>query len=168
MSMRVWKHTLWHILGWGLGKKCLPIDSGIMGAYADIYRRLLDQKKPGAYLIKFWAWGIFVLLYCNRYNDTMVATSKGDIWKFSIIKPQFYSSNILFIYEFHNKISFLGHFEVIDFWPYIVAFKAAGPKFLWYTDLNFLVPKAFYIYQHVPTEFLSRSTNAFCPAPTLL
>ena len=23
-------------LGWGLGKKCLPIDSGIMGAYADL------------------------------------------------------------------------------------------------------------------------------------
>ena len=39
---------------------------------------------------------------------------------------------------------------------------------IWYTDHNFLVPKAFNMYQHVPTEFLSRSTNAFCPAPTLL
>ena len=61
-------------IGWGLGKKCLPIDSGIMGVYADIYRRLLDQKNPGAYFIKFWAQGIFVLLYCNHYNDSMVAT----------------------------------------------------------------------------------------------
>ena len=101
-------------LGWGLGKKCLPIDSGIMGAYADIYRRLLDQKDPGAYFIKIWAQGISVLLYYNRYNDSMVATSNGDIRKFSLIKPQHYCLNILFIYEFHNKTSFLGHFEVVD------------------------------------------------------
>ena len=67
------------ILGWGLGKKCLPIDTGIMGAYADIYRRLLDQKNPGAYFIKFWAQGIFVLLYYNLYNDSIFATSKGDV-----------------------------------------------------------------------------------------
>ena len=26
---------------WGLGKRSLPIDLGILGAYADIYRRLV-------------------------------------------------------------------------------------------------------------------------------
>ena len=107
-----------------------------MGAYADIYRRLLVQKNLGACFIKYWARGIFVLLYCHCYNDSMVATSNGDIWKFSLIKPPFYCSNMLFIYEFHNKISSLGHFEVIDFWPYILAFKAAGPKILWNTAVT--------------------------------
>ena len=73
-------HKLRHVLlGWGLGKKRLPIDSGIMGAYADTYRRLLDQKNPCACFIKYWARGIFVLLYCHCYNDSMVATSNGDI-----------------------------------------------------------------------------------------
>ena len=76
-SVRVEKVALQGLdnaLGWVLGKKCLPIDSGIMGVYADIYRRLLGQKNPGSYFIKFWAQGIFVLLYCNYYNDSMVAT----------------------------------------------------------------------------------------------
>ena len=41
-------------LGRTEGKKCLPIDSGIRGAYADIYRRLLVKKISGDYFIKFW------------------------------------------------------------------------------------------------------------------
>ena len=32
------------LLGRTEGKKCSPIDSGILGAYADIYRRLLVKK----------------------------------------------------------------------------------------------------------------------------
>ena len=66
-------------LGWGLGKKRLPIDSGIMGAYADIYRRLLDQKNPGACFMKYWARGIFVLLYCNCYNDSTMTQLQMEI-----------------------------------------------------------------------------------------
>ena len=31
---------------------------------------------------------------------------------------------VLFICEFHNKILFLWHSEVIGFWPYLLAFKA--------------------------------------------
>ena len=42
-------------LGWVLDKKCLSIDSGILGAHADIYRRLLVPKTRGLYIIKFWA-----------------------------------------------------------------------------------------------------------------
>ena len=42
------------VLGRTEGKECLPIDSGIMGAYADMYRRLLVKRNPGAYFIKFW------------------------------------------------------------------------------------------------------------------
>ena len=41
-------------LGRTEGKKCSPIDSGILGAYADIYRRLLVRKNPGGYFINFW------------------------------------------------------------------------------------------------------------------
>ena len=157
------------VLGGRLGKKCLPIDSGLLWGNVDIYRRLLVKENPGAYNIKFWAPGIFVSLYCQHYNDSLAPTPKGHIWKFSLIMPKYCCPTILFIYEFHNKISFWGHSKAIGFWPYVLAFKAAGPKILWYTELNFLVPKAFYIYQlHVPTEFLSRSTNAFCSAPTLM
>ena len=43
-----------HILGWTEGKKSLSIDSGILGAYVDIYRRLLVRKNPGGYFINFW------------------------------------------------------------------------------------------------------------------
>ena len=32
-------------------KKCSPIDSGILGAYTDMYRRLLVKQNPGAYFI---------------------------------------------------------------------------------------------------------------------
>ena len=42
------------LLGRTEGKKCSPIDSGILGAYADMYRRLLVKQNQGAYFIKFW------------------------------------------------------------------------------------------------------------------
>ena len=56
------------IIGWGLGKKCLPIDCGILAEYADIYRRLLGQKNPGPYFIKLRAVADVVLWYYNHYN----------------------------------------------------------------------------------------------------
>ena len=42
------------LLGRTERKKCSPIDSGILGAYADIYRRLLVRKNPVGYFINFW------------------------------------------------------------------------------------------------------------------
>ena len=68
------RHTL---LGWALGKKCLPIDSGIMGAYAEIYRRLLEQKNLGPYFIIFWAPGIDALWYCKHYNGSFSQLQMG-------------------------------------------------------------------------------------------
>ena len=49
------RFTYGRAVGWGLGKKRLSIDSGILGAHADIYRRLLVPKNQGLYIIKFWA-----------------------------------------------------------------------------------------------------------------
>ena len=42
-------------LGWGEIKKCSPIDSGILWGHADIYKRLLSPKNPGACFIKLSA-----------------------------------------------------------------------------------------------------------------
>ena len=70
--------------------------------------------------------------------------------------------NFTIIFHFWAILSSL----IFDFkyWP----LRLLGQKFMILTDLNFLVPKAFYISQHVPPEFLSRSTNAFCSGPTLI
>ena len=68
------KFYLYGVLGRTEGKKCLPIDSGIMGAYADMYRRLLVKRNPGAYFIKFWPPLLVVFMYCKHYNGTSRAT----------------------------------------------------------------------------------------------
>ena len=39
-------------VGWGLGKKRLSIDSGILWGHADMYKSLLGQKNWGTYFIK--------------------------------------------------------------------------------------------------------------------
>ena len=45
---------------------------------------------------------------------------------------------MLFIYEFHNKSLFLGHSEMVDFWPYLLVFKAAVPEIFLNKVLDFL------------------------------
>ena len=52
---------------------------------------------------------------------------------------------MLSTYDIHNKISFWGRFGAIDFWPYVLAFKATAPKILGSKDLNFFQPKEFQI-----------------------
>ena len=66
-------------LGGRLGKKCLLIVSGLLWANVDIYRILLVKKNSCAYNIKFWAPGIFVLLYCKHYNDSLAPTPNGRL-----------------------------------------------------------------------------------------
>ena len=68
---------MYQALGWGLGKKCLPIDCGILVEYADIYRRLLGQKNPGPYFIKLSAMAIVVLWYYNHYNGSFAQLQMG-------------------------------------------------------------------------------------------
>ena len=54
--MGSWLFLIGHAaVGWGLGKKRLSIDSGILGAHADIYKRLMEPKNRGPYFIKLWA-----------------------------------------------------------------------------------------------------------------
>ena len=62
---------------WGLGKKSSPINSGLLWANVDIYRRLLVKKNPGRYYIKFWAPGIVVLWYYNHYNGSFSPLQMG-------------------------------------------------------------------------------------------
>ena len=45
---------------------------------------------------------------------------------------------MLFISEFHNKSSFWGHSEVVDFWPYLLVFKAVVPEIFLNKVLDFL------------------------------
>ena len=52
---------------------------------------------------------------------------------------------MLFIYEFHNKSLFLGHSEMVDFWPYLMVFKAAVPEIFLYKVLDFFGLEVFYI-----------------------
>ena len=63
-------------------KKCSPIDSGILGAHADIYRRLLGQKNPGPYFIKLRSRGIVVLWYYKHYNGSFSQLQMGISEKF--------------------------------------------------------------------------------------
>ena len=64
-------------VGWTEEKKCSPIDSGILGAHADIYRRLLGQKNPGPYFIKLRSRGIVVLWYYKHYNGSFSQLQMG-------------------------------------------------------------------------------------------
>ena len=64
-------------LGGAEEKKCSPIDSGILGAHADIYRRLLGQKNPGPYFIKLRAVADVVLWYYNHYNGSFAQLQMG-------------------------------------------------------------------------------------------
>ena len=52
---------------------------------------------------------------------------------------------VLLICEFHNKILFWGHSEVVDFWPYLLVFKAAGPEIFGSKVLDFFGLEVFYI-----------------------
>ena len=52
------------------------MDSGILVEYADIYRRLLGQKNPGAYFIKLRATGI--VFY--GITSTKMAASRHSKW----------------------------------------------------------------------------------------
>ena len=52
---------------------------------------------------------------------------------------------VLFISEFHNKSSFWGHSEVVDFWPYLLALKAAVPEIFLNKVLDFFGLEVFYI-----------------------
>ena len=53
------------------------MDSGILVEYADIYRRLLGQKNPGAYFIKLRSRGIVVLWYYKHYNGSFSQLQMG-------------------------------------------------------------------------------------------
>ena len=66
------------VLGWGEIKKCSPMDSGILVEYADIYRRLLGQKNPGAYFIKLRSRGIAVLWYYKHCNGSFSQLQMGN------------------------------------------------------------------------------------------
>ena len=59
---------------------------------------------------------------------------------------------VLFICEFHNKISFLGQSKVVDFWPYLLVFKAAVPEILLSKVPNFFGQNVPYICVDYPTE----------------
>ena len=52
---------------------------------------------------------------------------------------------VLLICEFHNKISFWRHSEVVDFWPYLLVFKAAVPEIFRSKVLDFFGLEVFYI-----------------------
>ena len=70
-------HSAHVTIGWGLGKKRLPIDCGILVENADIYRRLLGQKNPGPYFIKLRSRGIVVLWYYKHYNGSFSQLQMG-------------------------------------------------------------------------------------------
>ena len=48
-------NTGYGLLGWTERKKRSPIDSGILWADIDIYRRLSVERNRGPYLKNFWA-----------------------------------------------------------------------------------------------------------------
>ena len=135
--------------------------------HVDIYRILLVKKNSGAYNIKFWAPGIFVLLYCKHYNDSLAPTPNGRLWKFSLIMPKYFCPTALFIYEFHNKNSYWGHSKAIGFWPYVLAFKATAPKTLLSTDLDFFDQMTSLCHLK-PPKCYSRSPNIFYPGAPLI
>ena len=70
--------------------------------------------------------------------------------------------NFIIIFHFEAILRSL-IFDLI-YWP----LRLLGPNFFELWTLIFFSPNAFYTCQHVTTEFLSRSTNTFCPAPTLM
>ena len=56
-------------------------------------------------------------------------------------------------YEFHNKTKSLKHFGDVDFWPYLVAFKAIAPSFLRSDQPKIIGPKVVLIYEDNVTKF---------------
>ena len=52
---------------------------------------------------------------------------------------------VLLICKFHNKILFWGHSEVVDFWPYLLVFKASVPEIFLNKVLDFFGLEVFYI-----------------------
>ena len=60
---------------------------------------------------------------------------------------------MLLTYKIHNKILFLGHSDAIDFWPFLVALKAAAMKILLNNLQDFFWSKVFYILVGNPTKF---------------
>ena len=52
---------------------------------------------------------------------------------------------VLFICEFHNKNLFWGPSEVVDFWPYLLVFKATVPEIFLNKVLGFFSLEVFYI-----------------------
>ena len=59
--------------------------------------------------------------------------------------PHMVAWTMLFTCEFHNKILFFGHSEVVGFWPYLLAFKAAVPEILLCKELDFFLESLIYV-----------------------
>ena len=52
---------------------------------------------------------------------------------------------VLLICKFHNNILVWEHSEVVDFWPYLLVFEAAGPEIFLSKVLDFFGLEVFYI-----------------------
>ena len=57
---------------------------------------------------------------------------------------------------------------MIEFWPYLVAFKATVPKNLCYNPLDIFWSKVFHICVDNPTKFPDRLDKLFDFRPTLM
>ena len=79
--------------------------------------------------------------------------------------PPYYCSTMLSTYDIHNEISFWGHSEAIDFWPYVLAFKAAVPKILWSKELVFFSKKASLYISMTPQNAGVDRQTLFAQAP---
>ena len=151
------------VLEWRVWKKFHRSKSCILWDKVDTYRMLLIQKKSTTLLGNIKAarpccFAAYLFIYSS---DNLGPTSNEVLPTFWPLNPQTVDKYVLLIYKFHNKISFLGQSEVIDFLPYLLALKATAVLILWSKDLNFLVPKVFYICLLYPTGCKIRSDEIF-------
>ena len=121
------------LLGWGLGKKHLPIDQ-------ELWEHMLEAFWPKKSIQILGA----LLFYGIAITNT-VAASRNLRWKLQKIFPNNASilcSNYTF---YHTKTSL---HQVIEFGPWVLAFKAAAPKISLIMGLDFFGYQKPSICQH--------------------
>jgi hypothetical protein len=128
--------------------------------FSSLGEHLSEPKKRFyfIYIVDFWAKKSSHLLHkilgARTLKSIVYYYENGDgtwspcFWHFSLKHRPYSCIFVVFICENHNNILIWGRFDKVEFWPYLLAFKAMAPENLCSRVGNIFGSKVFYIYLH--------------------